>query len=56
MGNRHRIVDYNVVLAATSGRISGVDVFSANLVRGLHGTRMRSCGDRYSQWDTRVGT
>lgn len=26
---------YNVVLAATCGRVSGVDVFSCNLVRGL---------------------
>ena len=29
------ISDYRVILAATSGRVSGVDVFSFNLVRGL---------------------
>ncbi len=28
-------MDYNVILAATWGRISGVDVFSTHLVRGL---------------------
>lgn len=35
MPNSRQTSDYNVILAVTSGRVSGVDVFSFNLVRGL---------------------
>lgn len=38
----HKLVQfYPVIVSATSGRISGVDVFSVNLVRGLHKLKMK---------------
>jgi len=42
MLNSARLSDYHVILAATSGRVSGVDVFSANLVRGLNNLNMKA--------------
>jgi len=32
---KRRLVDYRIVVGVTSGRISGVDIFSSNLVRAL---------------------